>query len=124
MVDMALTAVDLSEHQFAPPCEQGCGRPATVIAQGCMDKQPVLMCDECLTRGIEVVKLAIHYYQALTKKVMIWFGEAFPPPTREDRIRAWYHSIAGPYPGPCAAAVATILAHRIVELEDKREGRA
>jgi hypothetical protein len=83
MVDMALTAVDLSEHQFAPPCEQGCGRPATVIAQGCMDKQPVLMCDECLTRGIEVVKLAIHYYQALTKKVMIC-GDCHRPFLRLD----------------------------------------
>jgi len=39
-------------------------------------------------------------------------------PTREDRIRLAYLSLAGPYPGPNRAAIAAILAHRLIDLED------
>lgn len=39
-------------------------------------------------------------------------------PTREDRIRLAYLTLAGPYPGPNRAAIAAILAHRLIELED------
>jgi hypothetical protein len=40
------------------------------------------------------------------------------PLTREQRIVMHYHVLAGPFPGPNRAAIAAILAHRIVDLED------
>ena len=83
MQDMALAAVDLSQHTFTPDCDQGCGRKAAVIAQGCADKTPVLMCDECLELGIERIKTVIHYYQRLNHKIMIC-GDCHRPFLRLD----------------------------------------
>lgn len=40
-------------------------------------------------------------------------------PTRDDRIRLAYKAFAGPFPGPNRAAVAAILAHRVIDLEDR-----
>lgn len=80
---MPLEGVDLSEHTFTPECELGCGRKATVIAQGCMDKQPVVMCDECLDRGIEIITNYVHLYQRFNKKVMIC-GDCHRPLLRID----------------------------------------
>lgn len=68
---MALEAVDLSAHQFTSMCERDCGRRATIVAIGCMDKQPVLMCDECLDRGIEVIKTYVHLWMRLNKRVLV-----------------------------------------------------
>lgn len=79
---MPLESVDISAHQFQPSCEL-CPRPATVIAQGCMDKHPVLMCDECLDRGIELIKEVVHYYQRFNKRVMIC-GDCQRPILRLD----------------------------------------
>lgn len=41
--------------------------------------------------------------------------------TREQRIKAYYLSMAGTLPGPNLAFVAVLIAHRLVELEDKQE---
>lgn len=46
-------------------------------------------------------------------------ADLLPPLTREQRIQAYYLSMAGTYPGPNRAALAAILAHRMVELEDR-----
>jgi hypothetical protein len=70
MSDVALESVDLSAHTFAPPCEmRGCDQPATIIAQGCGDAQPVLMCTACLDRGIEVIGTYIHLWMRLNKRI-------------------------------------------------------
>ena len=45
-------------------------------------------------------------------------GEPLPPLTREQRIQAYYQTYAGPYPGPNRAAIAAMLAFRMVEIED------
>jgi hypothetical protein len=83
MTDMALEAVELPSQPYHPPCEMGCGRPAVIIAQGCMDKQPVVMCDECLNRGIEVIKTYVHTYQRVNKRVLIC-GDCHRPVLRLD----------------------------------------
>jgi hypothetical protein len=67
---MALEPVDLA-ISFIPECERECGRKATVIAQGCMDKQPALLCDECFKRGIEVIETYIKMHMRLNKRVII-----------------------------------------------------
>lgn len=67
---MALQAVDLSEHQFAPVCET-CDDPAVYICKGCMDKAPVLLCEMCFDRGIDVIRKYVHLWQRLNKRVMI-----------------------------------------------------
>lgn len=41
--------------------------------------------------------------------------------TRDQRIRMHYLAMAGSFPGPNLAAIATIIAHRLVELEDNDE---
>ena len=74
---MVLADVDLSEHVLPEPqCEstwhqQRCDNPATIIAQGCMDKHPVLMCESCFNRGVDLIKTVIKYWQRLNKRVMI-----------------------------------------------------
>jgi hypothetical protein len=81
---MALAAVDLSEHQFRPICEMvDCDHPATVIAKGCMDKAPVVMCDQCFDRGIELVKSTIRMYQRSNKRVLVC-GDCHRPILRLD----------------------------------------
>lgn len=69
---MTLAQVDLSEHKFDPACEMSeCSNPATHIARGCMDKAPVLMCDGCLDRGIELITKVVKMYMRLNKRVLI-----------------------------------------------------
>lgn len=73
----SLEAVDLSEYTFAPECDL-CDNPATVIAQGCADKHPVLMCDKCLDRGLEVISMYIRMWQRCNKRVFIC-GDCYRP---------------------------------------------
>jgi hypothetical protein len=40
-------------------------------------------------------------------------------PTREDRIAIYYRAFAGEFPGPNKSAIAAILAHRMVDIEDR-----
>lgn len=42
-----------------------------------------------------------------------------PPQTREERVEGWYRVLAGQFPGPNRSAIAAILAHRLVEIEDR-----
>ena len=67
----ALEPVDLTEYRFAPDCEMGCGRSATVIGQGCMDKVPVALCDECLDVGLKRISMFVKLYQQFHKKIAI-----------------------------------------------------
>jgi hypothetical protein len=64
-------AVDLSEYSFAQKCDVGCGREATVIAQGCMDKEPTMMCNACLLRGLDLIRKAVDTYQRQHRRVMV-----------------------------------------------------
>lgn len=65
-----LEAVDLSAHQFAPQCDL-CDRPAVVIAKGCMDKQPTVLCQEHFDRGLEVISSYLKLWRTLNKRVPI-----------------------------------------------------
>lgn len=49
------------------------------------------------------------------------FIQRLANPTREQRIRMAYAALAGSYPGPNQSAIAAILAHRIIEIEDARQ---
>lgn len=74
----ALEPVDLSKYTFAPDCET-CGKQAaTVVAQGCADKHPVLMCEPCLERGLEVISMFIHMYQRFNKRICVC-GDCYRP---------------------------------------------
>lgn len=73
-----LEAVDLSKYTFAPDCDV-CGvEQATSIAKGCADKHPVLMCDGCLDRGLEVIAMYVRMWQRLNKRVFIC-GDCYRP---------------------------------------------
>lgn len=64
--------VDLTEYALPQQtCDRGCGRPAEYVAKGCMDKEPVLMCKTCLTRGLEVIRNTVRMYQKLNHRVLI-----------------------------------------------------
>lgn len=76
-VQTALPPVDLSKYTFAPGCER-CSEPAAIIAQGCADKQPVLMCETCLERGLEVISTFIRMWQRTNKRVFIC-GDCYRP---------------------------------------------
>lgn len=65
-----LEPVDLSEYTFAPECDK-CGSEATVVGKGCADSAPVLLCDKCLKRGLEVIRMWVMMYQRANKRVMI-----------------------------------------------------
>lgn len=69
--DVLQTPVDLSERHDHPICEQGCGRRAVHIAKGCMDKHPVLLCEEHYRRGVQVIIMYLKMYQRLNKRVLI-----------------------------------------------------
>ena len=73
-----LESVDLKKYTFAPGCDVCDERTATIIAQGCADSQPVLMCDECLERGLEVISLYIRMWQRLNKRVFVC-GDCYRP---------------------------------------------
>ncbi len=59
-------------------CSRDCGRKSTHVVKGCMDKEPVHLCEECLDRGIEVIRLAISLYQRLNKHIMVC-GDCYRP---------------------------------------------
>lgn len=65
-----LEAVDVSEHWWAPQCDM-CGENAVIIAKGCMDKQPVVLCQEHFDRGINTIITYLKLWRKLNKKVMI-----------------------------------------------------
>jgi hypothetical protein len=72
MADMTLQQMDLSGHTFSPMCEmRECTSVATVIAQGCGDKTPVIMCENCLNEGIELIKEFVRLYQRTERRVAI-----------------------------------------------------
>lgn len=70
--------MDLSDYQFTLSCSRDCGRDATVWAKGCMDSEPVALCDPCLARGLDVVRKMVSMYQRFNKKVMIC-GDCYRP---------------------------------------------
>lgn len=65
------TADMIDERLYNPECDHGCGRPATVVAKGCSDKEPVLMCDECLERGIGLIRTFLKLYMRHNKRVPV-----------------------------------------------------
>lgn len=73
-----LEPVDLSKYAFAPECDVCSIRTATNIAQGCADKHPVLMCDECLDRGLDIIASFIRMWQRCNKRVFIC-GDCYRP---------------------------------------------
>ena len=73
-----LEQVDLSKHVFAPACDVCGTNKATHVAQGCADAHPVLMCDGCLDRGLEVIALYIRMWQKLNKRVFVC-GDCYRP---------------------------------------------
>ncbi|AHY84141.1 hydrolase [Mycobacterium phage MosMoris] len=72
-----LESVDLSNYSFAPSCDR-CPKPAAVVAQGCADKHPVLMCDDCLSRGLEVIAMFVRMWQKVNKRVCVC-GDCYRP---------------------------------------------
>lgn len=78
MTVQAATPPDLTEDIFQQTCDRGCGRNAAFLAKGCMDKEAVAMCEPCLTRGLDVVRKAVHMYQQFNKRVMIC-GDCYRP---------------------------------------------
>lgn len=75
-----LEPVDLKKYTFSPECDVCEGEPnsAVVIAQGCGDAHPVLMCQGCLDRGLEVVALYVRMYQRFNKRVFVC-GDCYRP---------------------------------------------
>lgn len=73
-----LEPVDLSEYACTPDCDVCDKAQATHIAQGCADKHPVLMCVDCLTRGLEVLAMFVHMWQKHNKRVFIC-GDCYRP---------------------------------------------
>lgn len=67
---MTAPQVDPASYTFAPTCEL-CEKPADVLAQGCMDRIPVAMCNHCLERGLNLVSKVVHLYQKHNRRVMI-----------------------------------------------------
>jgi hypothetical protein len=87
-----LESVDLTKYALAPECGTCHSNPATIIAKGCADKHPVLMCDECLDRGLEVISLYIRMWQRLNKKVFIC-GDCYRPVLHMDthlEVKRWH----------------------------------
>lgn len=78
MTATQLEPVDLSEYTCAPGCDVCDKRQATIIAQGCADAHPVLMCNECLKRGLEVLTMFVHMWQKANKRVFIC-GDCYRP---------------------------------------------
>ena len=70
--------VDLTEYSFKQVCDNGCGRDAAYVAKGCMDKDAVLLCQQCLTRGLEVVRNFVRMHQRTAKRVIIC-GDCYRP---------------------------------------------
>lgn len=75
--------VDLSQPQYSPTCAyidhgEPCGKPAEVMAKGCMDKEPALLCAEHLKLSVKRVEMTIRAYQQLNKRVLIC-GDCYRP---------------------------------------------
>lgn len=70
MTTPRLQSVDMPTHRYAPQCDM-CPSDAVVIAQGCNDKQPVLLCQEHITRGLELLDTYLKLWRQVNKKVMI-----------------------------------------------------
>lgn len=68
----------LSEYVFPLQCSRDCGREATFYAKGCMDKEPVALCNDCLKRGLDVVRKFVNLYQRTNKRVLVC-GDCFRP---------------------------------------------
>lgn len=85
MSDMTteLEPVDLTEYRYAPDCEMGCGRAGTVIGQGCADKHPVVLCDECLDSGLKLISQFVHDWQLEHRRIFIC-GNCYRPVLRLD----------------------------------------
>lgn len=78
MTVQAAPLPDLTQDTFHQACDLGCGRDAQFLAKGCMDKDAVAMCEQCLTRGLDVVRKAVHMYQRFNHKIMIC-GDCYRP---------------------------------------------
>lgn len=76
-MDVDVDPMDLTAPVFSPVCDH-CGESATVIGKGCADKEPVLLCDRCLDRGLEVVRNYIRMYQRFNKRICIC-GDCYRP---------------------------------------------
>lgn len=48
-----------------------CEESATFIAKGCMDKTPVVLCEEHLQRGLKNLNTYLKMWRNLNKRVMI-----------------------------------------------------
>ena len=68
---MDSTPVDLDDA-FAPTCAmEECGKPASYLVQGCCDKAPALLCDDCYTTALTRLVTYLRLYQRVNKRVMI-----------------------------------------------------
>lgn len=67
---LPVAAPDISDT-FEQMCDLGCGRNAAFTARGCMDKAAVNMCEQCLERGLDVVRKAVRMYRQYNKAVTI-----------------------------------------------------
>lgn len=65
-----LTKVDLSEYWYAPQCDM-CSTAAVIIAKGCMDKQPVVLCQEHFDHGVKAIGNLLKLWRKINKRVMI-----------------------------------------------------
>ena len=64
-------SIDLSEYHFPPLCGT-CGiKEPTVIAKGCGDEKPSMMCDECLDRGLQVIANYVRLWQKTNKRILV-----------------------------------------------------
>jgi hypothetical protein len=63
--------IDLTEYSFKQTCDRGCGREADVMARGCSDVDPVLLCEPCLKRGLDVIHKYVHMYQKHNHRIAI-----------------------------------------------------
>lgn len=73
-----LESVDLSKYALIPECDICTTEEATVVAQGCGDARPVLMCDGCLHRGLEVISTYVRMWQRANKRVFVC-GDCYRP---------------------------------------------
>lgn len=65
-----LKPVDLSEYWYAPQCDM-CDQAAVVIAKGCMDKEPVVLCREHFDKGMNTLTSFLRLWRKVNKRVMI-----------------------------------------------------
>jgi superfamily II helicase len=78
MTVQAATPPDLTEDISQQECDLGCGRNAVFLAKGCMDKEAVQLCQQCLTRGLEVVRNFVRMHQRTHHRIIIC-GDCYRP---------------------------------------------